>query len=111
MNPSEQITTALHRYTAAVYEACEPSLSPWPDDPDAGELRIVSALDDVAELHKHTDYDQFGRSTNDPALAHTLYGRRCAECGTVKGEMCPTLLVINGQLVIIPVNEGGPSTG
>lgn len=111
MTPDKQAVAALNQYADIVYLTCEPSSGPWPDDPDGGEMRIISALRAVAALHEHTDYDKDGQPTTDPAAVNPLYGRRCSECGPVRGNTCPTMLVITVKLDIHPVNEGGPSTG
>lgn len=43
------IRAALHQHSAALYEACEPSLSPWPDDPDGSTLRFSRTILDLLD--------------------------------------------------------------
>jgi hypothetical protein len=45
----DDIVPMLRGY-GAFYETGDPTLSPWPDDPDGGQLRLVGALRDLAVL-------------------------------------------------------------
>ncbi len=61
MNLDQQIRAALDQHSAALYEACEPSLSPWPDDPDGSTLRFASTIRAVLDLHpERRIYDACG---------------------------------------------------
>lgn len=38
------LVRVVDRYSAAMYEATDPALGPWPDDPDGGGMRVILAL-------------------------------------------------------------------
>jgi len=40
---------ALRQHATAIYEASDPSLSPWPEDPDSSLLRFSNAITGVLD--------------------------------------------------------------
>lgn len=42
-----ELLSIVRRYTAASYEATDLATGPWPNDPDGGEMRIVTALEAI----------------------------------------------------------------
>jgi hypothetical protein len=66
---SNEIRDALARHAVALYEASDPALSPWPEDPDGSTLRFSRAI--AAALDVCDEWDWPGA----PAVARQV--RRC----------------------------------
>ncbi|MCG8926614.1 hypothetical protein [Lentzea sp. CC55] len=64
---------ALQRHAAAHYEACEPALSPWPDDPDGSTLRFSRVIREVLDWAAEMAATPFGSTFVGQALALELH--------------------------------------
>ncbi|WP_329793851.1 hypothetical protein V1227_18720 [Lentzea sp. DG1S-22] len=70
---SNYVVGALQRHAAALYEACEPSLSPWPDDPDGSTLRFAGVIRDLLDWVADMAATPFGSTFVGQALSLELH--------------------------------------